>query len=53
VSWVFVLKAVLAFCIGGAAMFGVQKLWLSNIKQQLAIPRGCDPAEADEADPGR
>src|SRR5947208_11954997 len=34
-----VFKAVLAFSIGGAAMFGLQKLWLSNIKQQLAIPR--------------
>ena len=31
-----VIKAVVAFCIGGAAMFGLQKLWLSSIKQQLA-----------------
>jgi hypothetical protein len=34
-----VLKALVAFCIGGAAMFGLQKVWLSSIKQQLAIPR--------------
>ena len=34
-----VLKAVLAFCIGGAAMYGLQRVWLSNIKQQLAMPR--------------
>jgi hypothetical protein len=34
-----VIKAVLAFCIGGAAMFGLQRVWLSNIKQQLAMPR--------------
>ena len=34
-----VIKAVLAFCIGGAAMYGLQKVWLSNIKQQIAIPR--------------
>src|SRR5882672_7639420 len=34
-----VLKAVVAFCIGGAAMYGLQKVWLSSIKQQLAIPR--------------
>ena len=34
-----VLKGLVAFCIGGAAMFGVQKVWLSQIKQQLAIPR--------------
>jgi len=31
-----VIKAVLAFCIGGAAMYGLQRVWLSNIKQQLA-----------------
>jgi hypothetical protein len=34
-----VIKAVLAFCIGGAAMYGLQKVWLSNIKQQLATQR--------------
>jgi hypothetical protein len=34
-----VIKAVLAFCIGGAAMFGLQKVWLSSIKQQLATQR--------------
>ena len=34
-----VIKAVLAFCIGGAAMYGVQRVWLSNIKQQLATQR--------------
>jgi hypothetical protein len=34
-----VIKAVLAFCIGGAAMFGLQKLWLSQVKQQLATQR--------------
>ena len=34
-----VIKAVLAFCIGGAAMYGLQKVWLSNIRQQIAIPR--------------
>jgi hypothetical protein len=34
-----VIKAVLAFCIGGAAMYGAQKLWLSQVKQQLALPR--------------
>jgi len=34
-----VLKALVAFCIGGAAMYGAQKLWLSQVKQQLAIPR--------------
>jgi len=34
-----VLKALVAFCIGGAAMYGAQKLWLSNIKQQLAVQR--------------
>jgi len=34
-----VIKAVLAFCIGGAAMYGAQKLWLSNIRQQLAVQR--------------
>jgi hypothetical protein len=34
-----VLKALVAFCIGGAAMYGLQKVWLSNIKQQLAVPR--------------
>jgi hypothetical protein len=32
-----VLKAVVAFCIGGAAIFGLQKVWLSSIKQQLAM----------------
>ena len=30
------LKAVVAFCIGGAAMYGLQKVWLSSIRQQLA-----------------
>jgi hypothetical protein len=35
----FVIKAVLAFCIGGAATYSLQKAWLSNIKQQLATPR--------------
>jgi len=34
-----VIKAVLAFCIGGAAMYGLQRVWLSNIKQQLATQR--------------
>ena len=34
-----VIKAVLAFCIGGAAIYGLQKVWLSNIKQQLATQR--------------
>jgi hypothetical protein len=34
-----VLKALVAFCIGGAAMYGLQKMWLSNIKQQLATQR--------------
>jgi hypothetical protein len=34
-----VIKAVLAFCIGGAAMYGAQKLWLSQVKQQLATQR--------------
>jgi hypothetical protein len=34
-----VIKAVLAFCIGGAAMYGLQKLWLSQVKQQLATHR--------------
>jgi hypothetical protein len=34
-----VLKAVLAFCIGGAAMYGLQKVWLSQVKQQLATQR--------------
>jgi hypothetical protein len=34
-----VLKAVLAFCIGGAAMYGLQRVWLSSIKQQLATQR--------------
>ena len=34
-----VFKAMLAFCIGGAAMLGVQKLWLSQVRQQLALPR--------------
>ena len=38
-----VLKAVLAFCIGGAAMYGLQKVWLSQVKQQLAIPRVAIP----------
>jgi hypothetical protein len=38
-----VLKAVLAFCIGGGAMYGAQKVWLSNIKQQIAIPRVAIP----------
>jgi hypothetical protein len=31
-----VLKMLVAFCIGGAAMFGLQKVWLSSTKQQLA-----------------
>jgi hypothetical protein len=34
-----VIKVVLAFCIGGTAMYGLQRVWLSNIKQQLAMPR--------------
>jgi hypothetical protein len=34
-----VIRAVLAFCIGGAAMYGLQRVWLSNIKQQLAAQR--------------
>jgi hypothetical protein len=34
-----IIKAVLAFCIGGAAMYGLQRVWLSNIKQQLATQR--------------
>jgi hypothetical protein len=34
-----VIKAVLAFCISGAAMYGLQRVWLSNIKQQLATQR--------------
>jgi hypothetical protein len=34
-----VIKAVLAFCLGGAAIYGLQKVWLSNIKQQLATQR--------------
>jgi len=34
-----VIKAVLAFCIGGAAMYGAQKMWLFNIRQQLAVQR--------------
>src|SRR5262245_3428462 len=34
-----VIKALVAFCIGAGAMYGAQKLWLSNIKQQLALPR--------------
>jgi hypothetical protein len=38
-----VIKAVLAFCIGGGAMYGAQKVWLSNIKQQIAIPRVAIP----------
>ena len=38
-----VIKAVLAFCIGGAAMFGLQKVWLSSIKQQLATQRVAIP----------
>jgi hypothetical protein len=33
------IKAVLAFCIGCAAMYGLQRVWLSNIKQQLATQR--------------
>jgi hypothetical protein len=33
-----VIKAVLAFCIGGTALYGAQKVWLSTIKQQIAIP---------------
>src|SRR2546421_9183705 len=31
-----VLKALVAFCIGGAATYGLQKLWLSSVKLQLA-----------------
>jgi hypothetical protein len=31
-----VLKVLAAFCIGIAAMFGLQTLWLSSIKQQLS-----------------
>jgi hypothetical protein len=38
-----VIKAVLAFCIGGAAMYGLQRVWLSNIKQQLATQRATIP----------
>jgi hypothetical protein len=34
-----VLKALVAFCIGGAAMYGLQKVWLSQVKQQLATQR--------------
>src|SRR5215470_19722463 len=34
-----VIKAVLAFCIGGAAMYGLQRAWLSQIRQQIALPR--------------
>jgi hypothetical protein len=34
-----IIKAVLAFCIGGAAMYGLQRVWLSNINQQLATQR--------------
>jgi len=34
-----VLKALVAFCIGGAAMYGTQKVWLSNVKQRLAAQR--------------
>jgi hypothetical protein len=34
-----VLKALVAFCIGGAATYGAQKLWLSQIRQQIASPR--------------
>ena len=31
-----VLKTLVAFCIGAGAMYGLQTLWLSSIKQQLS-----------------
>ena len=29
------IKAIVAFCIGAAAIYGAQTLWLSSVKQQI------------------
>jgi hypothetical protein len=30
-----VIKAIVAFCIGGAAIYGAQTLWLSSVRQHI------------------
>jgi len=39
-----VLKALVAFCIGTGAMYGLQTVWLSSIKQQLSTQQAAIPS---------
>jgi len=47
----FVFKTILAFCIGIAAMAGVQRYWLSSIKEQLGTQQATLPVIASKPIP--
>jgi len=45
------IKAIVAFCIGAAAIYGAQTLWLSSVRQQIVTAERTPIMPAAEVKP--